>query len=89
MTKPCPLCGATMTKECGTVDEPTIRTGTGAIVRVARPATFYACPACEHCEEYAPRCAWCPDYDPTDPTNAGASHGICESCVAKALTNKG
>ncbi len=28
-------------------------------------------------------CAWCPDFDPKDPKNAGASHGMCPSCVAR------
>ena len=30
-------------------------------------------------------CAWCPDFDKTDPKNAGASHGICPTCAAKLL----
>lgn len=25
-------------------------------------------------------CAWCPDFDPSDPRNAGASHGLCLPC---------
>ncbi len=29
-------------------------------------------------------CAWCPDFDPTDPRNATASHGMCPACAAKA-----
>jgi hypothetical protein len=28
-------------------------------------------------------CAWCPDFDPKDLKNAGASHGICPSCAAR------
>lgn len=28
-------------------------------------------------------CAWCPDFDPADKRNAGATHGICPSCAAK------
>jgi hypothetical protein len=25
-------------------------------------------------------CAWCPDFDPTDPANKNASHGLCADC---------
>jgi hypothetical protein len=28
-------------------------------------------------------CAWCPVFDPRDPANHGASHGICPACAAK------
>lgn len=28
-------------------------------------------------------CAWCPDFDPKDPRNANASHGICPTCAAR------
>ncbi len=28
-------------------------------------------------------CPWCPDWDRTDPRNAGASHTICPACQAK------
>lgn len=28
-------------------------------------------------------CAWCPDFDPTDPRNAEASHGMCPTCAAR------
>lgn len=28
-------------------------------------------------------CAWHPGFDPTDPANKGASHGICPACLAK------
>jgi hypothetical protein len=28
-------------------------------------------------------CAWCPTFDPKDPRNAQASHGMCPSCAAK------
>lgn len=28
-------------------------------------------------------CAWCPDFDKTNPANAGVSHGICPTCAAK------
>jgi hypothetical protein len=36
----------------------------------------------------APRviCAWCPDFNPLDPANANASHGMCPRCVAKFET---
>jgi hypothetical protein len=51
MTKPCPSCGGIMEKHTGTIDEPIIKTGTGGVARKARPATFYACTRCEHCEE--------------------------------------
>jgi len=50
--KTCPSCGALMTKETGTISEP-VMTGHGKIERKARPGTFCACPACEHCEEVA------------------------------------
>jgi hypothetical protein len=51
--KRCPLCRAEMTKESGTVSEPTLHAHrrTVQVKRVARPAVFYACPRCEHCEE--------------------------------------
>lgn len=49
--KLCPSCGALMTKERGAVSEEVIATGVNVKKRVARPATFYACGACEHCEE--------------------------------------
>lgn len=47
----CPDCGAVMTKEHGAVSEPIITPVEGAIDRRVRPATFYACTRCEHCEE--------------------------------------
>lgn len=50
MTKPCPECGGVMEKHTGTVDEP-VMNGYGQTVRKARPATFFACTTCEHCEE--------------------------------------
>ena len=28
-------------------------------------------------------CAWCPDFDPRDPKNAEASHGMCPACAKK------
>jgi hypothetical protein len=28
-------------------------------------------------------CAWCPTFDPADPINAVATHGICEPCRVK------
>jgi hypothetical protein len=28
-------------------------------------------------------CAWHPGFDRTDPANAGASHGICPSCLSR------
>lgn len=30
-------------------------------------------------------CAWCPGFSPTDPQQAGRSHGICPSCAATLL----
>jgi len=27
-------------------------------------------------------CAWCPDFDGQHPSNAGASHGMCDACAA-------
>lgn len=32
--------------------------------------------------EPAPRviCAWCPTWNPRDPANVGASHGLCRRC---------
>lgn len=29
-------------------------------------------------------CAWCPDFDPTNPVNADATHGICPTCKETA-----
>lgn len=26
-------------------------------------------------------CAWCSDFNRSDPKNAGASHGMCPSCA--------
>jgi hypothetical protein len=40
-----------MTKAHGAIAEPVMRTGVQTLHRVARPATFYACSTCEHCEE--------------------------------------
>lgn len=28
-------------------------------------------------------CAWCPDFDASDPKNANASHGICSTCLER------
>lgn len=28
-------------------------------------------------------CAWCPDFDPKDPANKEASHGMCPACEAR------
>jgi hypothetical protein len=48
---PCPLCGSEMEKEAeGVISELIMRNG-GAIERVARPAVWYGCTGCEHCEE--------------------------------------
>lgn len=33
-------------------------------------------------------CAWCPDFNPLDPANAGQSHTICEDCQRK-MENRG
>lgn len=50
--KPCPLCGSPMEKvEDGVVSEPVLRTGSEGLVRVARPAVWFGCTGCEHCEE--------------------------------------
>ena len=49
--KPCPLCGGSLEKHTGVIDEPVI-TGYGKLERRARPATFLACSSCEHCEEW-------------------------------------
>ena len=48
----CPNCDSEMEKQTGTIHEPVMKTGTGAIERRARLATFWACPSCEHCEEW-------------------------------------
>jgi hypothetical protein len=52
--KPCPSCGGLMEKiVAGTIVEPIpdlLRTG-HRIIRRGRLATYYACTACEHCEE--------------------------------------
>jgi hypothetical protein len=34
-------------------------------------------------------CAWCPDFNPADPANAGASHGICPDCAARVAPEWG
>lgn len=49
--KLCPSCGGMMSKEHGTISEPTLMTGAINLVMKARPGTFYACNGCEHCEE--------------------------------------
>lgn len=28
-------------------------------------------------------CAWCPNFDPSDPANKEASHGMCPNCEAR------
>jgi hypothetical protein len=57
----CPLCGAQTERvraaDGGAIEEPMISGVSGDIVRRCRPATFYACPACEWCAEDAPE-AW-------------------------------
>lgn len=48
----CPNCKTPMEfVPDGVINEPVIRTGTGTIARVSRPAAFWACSSCEHCEE--------------------------------------
>jgi hypothetical protein len=56
--KDCPSCGAGMelvkASEGGMINEPYFPTHPirgAALPRRTRPATFFACPACEHCEE--------------------------------------
>ena len=46
----CPACGGEMTLEEGAIEEPRL-TRFMKIVRKVRPAVFWACGACEHCEE--------------------------------------
>lgn len=67
MSKTCPLCGGELTKEVGAINEPVIENGTLAIRRVSRPAVFYACGACEHCEEVGGATAF-------------AETGVCGNC---------
>jgi len=55
-TIPCPLCGGELAKASGVISEPVmnpLRHG-GPRYRT-RPATFWACRACEHCEEFSTR----------------------------------
>jgi hypothetical protein len=49
-TKRCPGCGGVMTRGPGVITELVVD-AYGKITRAARPATFYACATCEHCEE--------------------------------------
>lgn len=28
-------------------------------------------------------CAWCPDFDASDPKNANVSHGMCSTCLER------
>jgi hypothetical protein len=28
-------------------------------------------------------CAWCPGFDPRDPKNRNATHGMCAACAAR------
>jgi heterodisulfide reductase subunit C len=58
MIKDCPSCGASMelVKACdgGMIDEPYFPRyplRDQPLPRRSRPATFWACSACEHCEE--------------------------------------
>jgi hypothetical protein len=46
----CPMCKTAMTKHVGVINEPVL-TGWGRLVRRSRPAVFWACSTCEHCEE--------------------------------------
>lgn len=32
-------------------------------------------------------CCYCPDWNPKDPKNRGASHICCPSCLAKLLAD--
>lgn len=44
------------------------------------------CPDCQPVAASEPLrvvCAWCADFDATDPANLGASHGLCASCEAR------
>ena len=50
-TKTCPECGGTMAKHDGLIAEEVMRTGTGETSRAVRPAVYWACAGCEHCEE--------------------------------------
>jgi ssDNA-binding Zn-finger/Zn-ribbon topoisomerase 1 len=54
MTRPCPACGGALAKYHGAISDPIMNTirGNHAILRRTRPATFWACGACEHCEEH-------------------------------------
>jgi uncharacterized protein with PIN domain len=47
----CPACGSVVEKHHEKVEEAVID-GYGQVTRKARPATFYACPRCEYCEEH-------------------------------------
>jgi len=54
--KTCPSCGGEMTKEQGQIHEPLMNPlrGQGHIIVKwsVRLAAFWACSACEHCEEW-------------------------------------
>jgi heterodisulfide reductase subunit C len=51
----CPTCGTALCKvtpaDGGAVSELMMRTGVQTLVRVVRPATYWSCVTCEHCEE--------------------------------------
>lgn len=46
----CPDCAGPMEKVAGVINEP-VFTREGRIGRSSRPAVFFACTRCEHCEE--------------------------------------
>ena len=50
-TQTCPACGGSMAKHEGLIAEEVMRTGTGETSRAVRPAVYWACSDCEHCEE--------------------------------------
>jgi hypothetical protein len=50
MPRNCPSCGSVMEKQDGSIAEDVV-TGYGKRERRIRPAVYWACTGCEHCEE--------------------------------------
>jgi ssDNA-binding Zn-finger/Zn-ribbon topoisomerase 1 len=47
----CPLCGGELVKHPGAINEQVFIGRLGRVERRTRPAVFWACSTCEHCEE--------------------------------------
>ena len=88
----CPACGATLERVSGTIGEPTTQSAgitsqgrqhADRVVtlrtHIARPAVFWACPACEFCAETLPDHDECPE-EFGDPDHCARCEGWGHRC---------